>query len=226
MGGLGDRADSLDPADVMGVRQELPGRCPTTRPAPRGVEEPTAGGRSTASGIRPARRRSSSMEIITTTKATNPIAWEAAQFVARSWRSFGITSGSWRSRRTSSSETSLAGRLHGRRRRHEHRTRPRSVPAAGVATGRHRRLEPVRRPEPGAGRAARSRPENRAPSPSVEARGRSSRRSCRGPGMLPLAFRDDPLVVSDRVERTPSAPPGGPVGPILGCANMAPRSGG
>jgi ABC-type transport system substrate-binding protein len=32
-----------------------------------------------------------SLEVITTLRSVNPVVWEAAQFVARSWRSFGIT---------------------------------------------------------------------------------------------------------------------------------------
>jgi ABC-type transport system substrate-binding protein len=31
------------------------------------------------------------LEIVTTTKAANPVTWGAAQFVARAWRSFGLT---------------------------------------------------------------------------------------------------------------------------------------
>ncbi len=91
MGGFGNRADTLIP----------PASWAYVKTAAKAVEYSTthAAQQLKAAGWRkvnghwhpPGSKNIFLIELITTTKAANPITWGAAQFVARSWRSFGIT---------------------------------------------------------------------------------------------------------------------------------------
>ncbi len=91
LAGFGNRADSLIPPTSWAYVKKSAEAVPyDTTQAARQLQ--AAGWRKVNGKWHPPGSKNIfSIEIITTTKATNPIAWEAAQFVARSWRSFGIT---------------------------------------------------------------------------------------------------------------------------------------
>jgi peptide/nickel transport system substrate-binding protein len=91
IGGFGERADTLIPPQSWAFVANSANAVPydTTR----------AAGDLKAAGWRkvngkwhpPGSKNIFTIELVTTTKATNPITYAAAQFVAASWRSFGIT---------------------------------------------------------------------------------------------------------------------------------------
>jgi peptide/nickel transport system substrate-binding protein len=91
LGGLGNRADSLIPptswAYVKSAAKALP--FDTTRAA----QALKAAGWRKVNGKwhPPGSKNIFTLSIITTTKAANPVAYQAAQFVAASWRTFGFT---------------------------------------------------------------------------------------------------------------------------------------
>jgi peptide/nickel transport system substrate-binding protein len=89
--GFGNRADSLiPPASWAYVRNSAKAVPYDTTAAAKQLK--AAGWRKVNGKWHPpGSKKIFQIELVTTTKAANPVAWEAAQFVARSWRSFGIT---------------------------------------------------------------------------------------------------------------------------------------
>jgi peptide/nickel transport system substrate-binding protein len=91
MGGFGNRADSLIPPASWAYVSKAAKPMPFNRS--RAARLLKADGWRLVNGKwhTPGSKDVFSIELITTTKATNAIAWEAAQYVARSWRAFGLT---------------------------------------------------------------------------------------------------------------------------------------
>lgn len=91
LAGFGNRADTLIPPTSWAyVKNSAKAVAYDTTGAARQLK--AAGWRKVNGKWHPpGSRKIFTIEIVTTTRATNPVAWEAAQFVARSWRSFGIT---------------------------------------------------------------------------------------------------------------------------------------
>jgi ABC-type transport system substrate-binding protein len=199
MGGMGDRADTLVPptswAYVKSAARAMP--YDTTRAAKALKSD---GWRKVNGKWHPPGSKSIFLvEILTTTKAANPVVWGAAQFVARSWRSFGISV-----RVIALAPADLIERLSG-------------ADFTAAVVDMNIGLDPDLYPllasrQAGIGGSNLSGVQSlvldelliaaRKPGTLAERRGAWAKLEqflSRSEVMLPLAFRDDPMVVSERV---------------------------
>ena len=165
------------------------------------------------------------IELLSPEESANPASFAVAEAVAADWRAIGLTVvhtplTADRARR----RPPPGGGVLGGRRRHGHRPRPGPLPAPRLEPGDRRaaRTSPGSRTRP----STRSSSAARAPG-TDEARKAAyvalQARLATGVYLLPIAFRDEVVVVRDTLRGPRHPAHREPRGPILGCANMAPR---
>ncbi len=91
MGGFGNRADSMVPPTSWAYVKKA--AAPVEYSTTHAAQQLKAAGWRKVNGKwhQPGSKSIFTIEIVTTSRTSNPVVWEAAQYVARAWRSFGFT---------------------------------------------------------------------------------------------------------------------------------------